>query len=420
MRAILQRPEEAAEKYADPDDRDEFSVEQRIEELYERVERYEASVNAGGPPYTRSHGYVWADYSGRGGDNERDLDADLFRFAEQIMGAGKLSVIGGPKGSGKSLIAVWLAKLLNDGGYRVISNIGVDFQYKVEGAADMLSITRSPLYTVWIWDELHMMLPKMAMGRRYNREAVGSLTALRKQQSGIGGVTSQPGNVDTAFMEQVEWFLMASLLRPPPPGKKFGKAKRKRRRTEAEWRDSWAVQSGPEPWRADDSLEKMLKLDSGRPPVRQRAIMPGHKGLEEAARCYGSFDAVPTRAQSGVNLTATHVKDLDLDSPIELLDVLDFGDEQGAGQGQADDAAGYFQFVTAVLNHAIEAANKAGLTGRQRIAELRSTVLTIQNINIDEKDMERVLKDYCAAERGAVVIEKITEALERIYGGGGQ
>ena len=417
MKAVLQKPEWAAEKYADRDDRDEFSIEERIEELHERMERYQASVDAGGPPYTRSHGYAWADYSGRGGEDEREADIDLFLFAEQILGAGKMSVIGGPKGAGKSIIAVWLADILNDGGYRIISNLGLDYQYRVEGAADLLAISRSPLWTAWLVDELHLLLPKMAMGRRFNREAVGSLTALRKQLSGVGGVTSQPGNVDTSWMEQAEWFLLASLLVRPPPGRKLGKSKKKRRRTEAEWRDSWAIQSGPEPWRADDSLERMLKLDSGRPPVRQRALMPAHEAMEVAARCYGSWDSVPNKAQSGADLSAAHVKDLDLDNPIELLDVLDFGDDPAVGQGQPEsEEAAYYQFVTQVLRHSYEAAMKAGLSGRQRIAQLRSTVLTVQNVNVNEKDMERVLKDYCGAENKAVLIEDIAKALDRLYG----
>ena len=225
LRAALVRPEACFEKYADGrrHEDDTLAAETRYKVLKEREGRHLMSREAGGPSYTRNHGYAWAeargDYEGRAGELQRQLDKGEFQMMEDVAGAGRMSMVGGPRGSGKTLFAVMIAGVLNDGGYIVINNLGLDFGYQYNDAANLLALVRSPYNSVWLADEIHILLSKMAMSRRFNREAVGGLTGMRKRRTGLLGPTSQIGNVDTMWAAEAKYaIMMMQELRPKPGG----------------------------------------------------------------------------------------------------------------------------------------------------------------------------------------------------------
>lgn len=414
MLARLMRPEAVWDKYGEGrHEDDDLLPSTRYDVLKEREWRHLMSSEAGGPAYTRSNGYAWAEergeYEGRAGRYQRELDRKEFQLMEDVAGSGRLTMIGGPRGSGKTLFAVMIAGILYDGGYIPISNLGLDFGYQFFDAANLLTIIRSPYNSVWVVDELHVLLNKMAMSRRFNREAVAGLTGLRKRRTGLIGPTSQIGNVDTMWAAEAKYAVMMMLERRPPPGGSL--RKRRSPRDEEDWLNTWGILCGPYPLRnPDDSGSFLLAGLNVKSKSWQRVgWMPNEDKLLFAAHCYNSFEDTPDRKQGGHDLDSAKVSALNFESGLGLVDVLDFGDPTQADDDATEEER--YAAINTLLGDVLHVIQLRQLRGRQRLSALRSAVTVALGTEYEEGLFQDIMQRWGGASGQFVQVEDIFMAL---------
>ena len=327
MRGIKMYPEDALITYGNQDKRDAYTVNQRVEALRRLEEEHRASVDAGGPDYVQENGYPWVDYGGRGGQALKRMHCAQVVLLRERYGS-DLTLFSGPRGSGKTLLAVVMALRFYRIGYMCISNFGVDFGHRLEGATDLLGIIRSHHNTMWLLDEVHQLLSKWAQQSAFQREAVGGIAALRKQLSGGLFVTSQEGDIGIDVKRELRWFIYPYQPRIPYVVSRAPGFLRTRARV-----------VGPRPIRGTTLAEKWDIAIVQPEPARQTRWRPSYDELYLAAACYGSFHSLPPRKLSG-NITAANVRAMDLDRPIQLVDSIEFDDPEDATATDAGTGTG--------------------------------------------------------------------------------
>ena len=299
------------------DPRDRYSRDQHKRAL-ERVERrHEMSVAAGGMEATLAEGPAYVKYPlGSEGTRLRKLDKKLVTIHVTTF-AQNLHTFFGPRRSGKTLLSGIAAKRWYEYGGGLFTNVGFGFGHRLAGAVDLLALRRSPPWTWWMVDEAHQALSKFRQGTRYQRSFVGALAAMGKQRACCSLISSQEWAFGMDVKAEVKWNCYP----------------RRRNVTGAagvylpQFLGTYGHLVGPRPWRgrtmADDYK---IPLEA---PIREMLWYPSMAEIEETACCYGSYVGIPSVKESGGNIMAADMKNVNEDDVIDFDDAgeLDDGDD---------------------------------------------------------------------------------------------
>ena len=402
MQAVRMRPSDAVVTYtAHQDTLDSHTVAERFTSL-EVVDKWnKAAIEAGGPEYTLAHGHPLFPDTLKGRiakEAERLVVRQIWkRYGEQI------TLLGGDRGEGKTLLTVVICQLFQAYGFNVITNLGFDFGYRITGAGDLLGISRSPGYTIWVIDEAHSVLSKWQQNKKINRGIVGALAGARKQKAGVILITSQEEELGMDILKELQWAIYP-IKREPVRDRRgrivgFSAA-------ETDWTHTRAIIVGPKPYRTGGGLREVYKIPTSRPKVHKEIWTPEVWEIEDASKRYGSWAEIPTREQSGENLDAKAVKEIDADSVIEFLDF-----SEAEGQDSQDTAD--VDLINRMLGDCYQAIIKGSLKGKVRVALLGSRVTLHTGNKYLVADLEGVLADYAGAEKGSVQVSDIKALFEQ-------
>ena len=117
--------------------------------------------------------------------------------------------------------------------YRIwASNLGIDFGFRPDGAANLLGIARSPHFTMWLIDEAHRVFSKWRQSRSFQMGVVAAFAACRKQQSAVELITSQEPEIGFDIKKELNFVI-------------YPKPARSRYNTPIHWARTWAWEIGP-------------------------------------------------------------------------------------------------------------------------------------------------------------------------------
>lgn len=299
--------DDQARKYKTRDSRDDYSFEERAAALKELEYLHQMSLDIGGVEAVAEKGLPWKQekgiYKGRSGERRRKADCEFITHVLEDM-CQDVHIIVGDRGVGKTLKAAYWGQRLYSWGFYCVSNISLDFGHQMRQGTDILGITRSKHYTVWIIDEFHMVSSKYRTGSRIQRETTGSIAGLRKQLSCVFGITSQSWQVGPDITPLIKYLWVPSI-----PG-----------RATPKYRSLQAYKVGPWPreWQGV-GIEQKRKFVV-RKKDHTEFWRPDLHLLKETPKLYSSFEGIPTHAQSGQHAMAKDVARVDVDSPIVFDD----------------------------------------------------------------------------------------------------
>ena len=401
-------PEDVRENYQ-VDGRDDYDADTRYEALARLEERFHIQNNAGGPEAVESgEGYAWYDYpAGRKGaalraEHSRELRVYKGRFLEGF------ACFFGPRGSGKTLIYVAVCGVLRGAGYEIVSNIGFDFGRRLSGAAGFAHIGQSPKHTLWGMDEIHDLLNKWRQQAGFAIRMGSGFAGLRKQEAGVGGMSSQPWSIGMNVKSELDWVIYPQkTVRPMLDGRPVNTTGVKRmrlpQRRPNQWATAWGYILGPRPWRPRDDLADMYGIPTGVPPATDRIWLPSVSRLKWAGKLYSSWAGIPTRAQTGAAVKAADVASLDDES------TWDFGEAEadggGAGNGAAmsqEEAWGVFIGLAGKVldDGAVKPAKSSGLVGTGELIDAVNAAF--DEMQFDDATGRAALAEFCGAQRGRV------------------
>ena len=252
-----------------------------------------------------------------------------------------LYILGGDKGSGKSLIMSALAeKDWCDEGRPVFSNLGFEFGYQIAAIDIYLAISGMPEDGVLIIDEAHQPLANVGSSSLKHLAVRQMLAGLRKKNQKVFMLSSQVDNIDGRILDECDWALTPMSTYP-------GKEKTRNRNGELAfagqpWLWKKLVRIGPRPYvrrkgRASDIFSSYGINVHGAPPKRGTLLLPPSR-LLQASLAYDSFAPLMNPMESGMGVTADQIRK----GLTEDADWVDFGDENnpiaGAGADGVDQA----------------------------------------------------------------------------------
>lgn len=118
-----------------------------------------------------------------------------------------INLVLGRQGSGKTLFLVRQAELYYKKGFKVLSNVKLNFPFE---QLDYKKIVNCEYHdAVVILDEIHQLLPARRALKKSSVEIVdGFLSMARKQHVNIFGSTQTPRKVDVRFREESDFIYL--------------------------------------------------------------------------------------------------------------------------------------------------------------------------------------------------------------------
>lgn len=120
-----------------------------------------------------------------------------------------LHLIVGKQGSGKTIYLVKKAKKYHDSGFKVYSNVHLNFPYEKLNYKDIIDCKLEN--GIVILDEIHQLLPSRNSMSTTSRKICDSfLSMIRKKGLEVFGSTQTPRKVDVRFREEADYFYVAT------------------------------------------------------------------------------------------------------------------------------------------------------------------------------------------------------------------
>lgn len=113
----------------------------------------------------------------------------------------------GDKGSGKSTMAVGLAKIEYDAGSKVVSNFALNFNHIYMTIKDMAELPDELINAVIIIDEAHMGANARTPFNKDNQQLISLVSQLRKMQSKILLISQKYKKVDKQIREDADYVI---------------------------------------------------------------------------------------------------------------------------------------------------------------------------------------------------------------------
>ena len=322
--AVRMHPEDAVEKYKFKDDRDLFSVEQRVRILQSLETRHQMAVAAGGPAVLEKKGLPWITYDLTTPEGRQELRQDRKNIHDLRQMYGEdCTLISGLRGNGKTFLATYFAARFYEIGYNVISNISLDFGYVMTSGKDLLGIIYSPANTIWVIDEIHQAMNRFRQGAKFQRGVIGGLAGNRKNLSGLIGITSQDWQLGMDVKSQFKWAFFPFRDLPYSRGAAASYVGMGLRGKQPDYMFTKAYRIGPWPreWRGQTLADKR-ELARVRGESDEEMIWAPRpaKLVKAVPALYGSYVSLPTVKQSGGNVMAEDMEELEPDDGLELFE----------------------------------------------------------------------------------------------------
>lgn len=320
------------------DRRDRWDYDERERALTELEEQHVIQVREGGLEAAKAEGYAWKHYPpGRKGKELREKDAKAIRQrAEGRME--KVRFIFGPRGSGKTLECTYEAGLMYRAGCEVVSNLGLLFGRMATDARAFLHIGTSPPDVWWVEDECHQGRSKWRQQSAANIRSGDMIAAMRKQECGYVGLTSQPQQLGMDSYSLAEWLTyMQETARPGPASGQITMAliRSLPKRAASDWARTWGITLGPRPYDHKDALATQWGIPTRAKEPGLNLLMSPPPGLRWASKLYGSFVGIPARATTAAALSAKDVYAIDDSGTWDWGELTEEEEAEAAAESQA-------------------------------------------------------------------------------------